>query len=191
MTDPAPDPDVDPDPRALELLDATRRLADRVWRSLASSEVRGEVAAELAGLADRLAPFEEVAPVRTPMGATLPGRGHPLLPPSRIDDGAERRTGTVTYTVAHAGAGHAVHGGQVSLLFDELLGGVAALVRPSRTASLTVNYRSLTPVGTELTVEGWVDRVEGRKIHVAGSLRDGDRVCAEAVGLFIAVDDWS
>ena len=84
-----------------------------------------------------------------------------------------RTIGTVTYTDAHAGAGEAVHGGQVMLLFDEMLGGVAGSVTASRTASLTVNYRSLTPMGVELRVEGWVDRVEGRKIYVRGRLLDG------------------
>jgi acyl-CoA thioesterase FadM len=68
---------------------------------------------------------------------------------------------------------------------------VAGTAAASRTASLTVDYRSLTPIGTELVVEGWVDRVDGRKIFVSGRLLDGDRVCAEAHGLFVAVDDWT
>ena len=70
-----------PDPQALELLDATRDLADRVWRSLAPSDVRAAVAAEIRTLAEQLGPFEEEAPVRTDVGMELPGRGHPLLPP--------------------------------------------------------------------------------------------------------------
>jgi acyl-coenzyme A thioesterase PaaI-like protein len=161
-----------------------------VWRSFAPSEVRSAVAADVARIATRLGPFEAQAPVRTPIGGALPGRGHPLLPPMVHRRDGDRWRGTVRYTAAHAGAGEAVHGGQVTLLFDEVLGAVAGSVRLCRTASLTVNYRSLTPVGIELTFEGWVDRVEGRKIHVAGSLRDGDRVCAEAVALFLGVEDW-
>jgi acyl-coenzyme A thioesterase PaaI-like protein len=180
-----------PDQQALELLDATRELADRVWRSLAPSDVRAAVALEIRRLSGQLGPFEAVAPVRTDVGSELPGRGHPLLPPMvRVTDGG-RTIGTVTYTDAHAGAGEAVHGGQVMLLFDEMLGGVAGSVTASRTASLTVDYRSLTPMGVELRVEGWVDRVEGRKIYVRGRLLDGERVCAEADGLFVAVRDWS
>ena len=179
------------DPRALDLLDATRHLADCVWRSLASPEVRGAVATEVARLAEQLGPFEQVVPVRTPIGATLPGRGHPLLPPFVRGPDDDRWIGTVTYTAAHGGAGDAVHGGQVTLLFDEILGGVAASIAPSRTATLTVNYRALTPVGVELTIEGWVERVEGRKVHTAGRLLEGERVCADAEGLFVAVEDWS
>lgn len=109
----------------------------------------------------------------------------------RDDRGSDRRIGTVTFASAHAGAGDAVHGGQVTLLFDEVLGGVAGAAAPSRTASLTVDYRSLTPVGVQLTVEGWVEGVGGRKIHVRGRLLDGARVLADATALFIAVDDWS
>jgi acyl-coenzyme A thioesterase PaaI-like protein len=183
---------VDPaDAQARELLDATRHLADCVWRSHAPPAVRGAVAAEIARLTERLGPFEEEAPVRTEIGGVLPGRGHPLLPPvvRRADPG--RMLGTVTYTRVHAGAGAAVHGGQVMLLFDEVLGGVAGTAAPSRTASLTVDYRSLTPIDTELTVEGWVERVDGRKIYVSGRLLDGERVCAEAHGLFVAVADWT
>jgi acyl-coenzyme A thioesterase PaaI-like protein len=181
-----------PDPSALELLDATRYLADRVWRSLAPAEVRVAIAAEVTKLAERLGPFEETAPVRTEIGGLLPGRGHPLLPPVIRREADDARTmGTVTFTNAHAGAGDAVHGGHVTLLFDEILGGVAGSAAASRTASLTVNYRSLTPLAVELTVEGWVDRVEGRKIYVRGRLLEGVRVCAEAEALFVAVEDWS
>ena len=179
------------DPDALELLDATRHLADRVWRSHASPEVRAEVAAEIRRLAEQLAPFAVEAPVQTPLGAPLPGRGHPLLPPVLRTHSDRGLTGTVTFTDAHLGAGSAVHGGQVTLLFDEVLGGVAATAAPSRTASLTVHFRSLTPFATPLRIEGWVERVEGRKIFVRGRLLDGDRVCAEAECLFLAVQDWS
>jgi len=181
---------VPPDP-ALELLDAARHLADRVWRSTAPPEVRAEVAGVLREAADRLGPPVEGAPPVTPMGIRLPGRGHPLLPPLVRRGGEGRRVGTVTFTGAHAGAGEAVHGGQVCLLFDDVLGGVAVQAAPhSRTGYLTVHFRALTPLGVPLDVEGWVERVDGRKIYVEGRLLDGDKVCAEAESLYIAVDGW-
>jgi acyl-coenzyme A thioesterase PaaI-like protein len=178
------------DPDALALLDAARHLADRVWRSHADPDVRAEVAAALRVLADRLGPFEAVAPVQTRYGAPLPGRGHPLLPPLVHSGRSDHVAGTVTFTEAHAGAGSAVHGGQVALLFDEVLGGVAGYAAKSRTASLHVNYRSLTPVGVALSFEAWVDRIDGRKVYVVGRLRDGDRLCADAEALFLRVDEW-
>ena len=56
------------------------------------------------------------------------------------------------------------------------------------TASLTVNFRSPTPLDEPLHMEAWVERREGRKIWVHGSMTAGDRLTAEAVGLFIALD---
>lgn len=180
-----------PDLDALALLDATRDLADHVWRSLAPPATRASVAAAIARLTPQLEPLETATPVVTPIGARLPGRGHPLLPPMIRNPGDGRTLGTVTYTSAHVGGGDAVHGGQIALLFDEVLGGVAATEGMNRTASITVNFRSLTPLYTALTVEGWVDRVEGRKVYVQARLLDGERVCADAEALFVTVDGWA
>ena len=55
------------------------------------------------------------------------------------------------------------------------------------TGRLTVNYRSPTPLETELRFVGWLERVEGRKIFTSGELWAGDRLCAEAEGLFISI----
>jgi hypothetical protein len=41
---------------------------------------------------------------------------------------------------------------------------------------------------TELRFEGVLDRVEGRKTFCRGTIHAGDRLCAEAEGLFVAVD---
>jgi len=72
-------------------------------------------------------------------------------------------------------------------VFDDLLGRLANAGgrRTSRTAYLTVNYRSITPIGRELRLEGRVDRQEGRKRFLTGRLFDGDTLCADAEGLFI------
>ena len=55
------------------------------------------------------------------------------------------------------------------------------------TGRLTVSYRSPTPLATELRFVGWLERVEGRKIFTRGELWAGDRLCAEAEGLFISI----
>src|SRR5262245_31715734 len=90
---------------AAALLDVTRDLADRVWRTEISAAERRALAADLTELASRLTPLQETAPVHTALGGRLPGRGHPLLPPVvRTPDGGRVR-GTVMFTTAHAGAG--------------------------------------------------------------------------------------
>ena len=55
------------------------------------------------------------------------------------------------------------------------------------TGRLTVHYRSPTPLETELRFVGWLERVDGRKIFTKGELWAGDRLCAEAEGLFISI----
>ena len=39
-----------------------------------------------------------------------------------------------------------------------------------------------------LTVEAWCERIEGRKVHLAGELRDGATTVAQAHALFVEVD---
>jgi hypothetical protein len=41
---------------------------------------------------------------------------------------------------------------------------------------------------TELTLRGWLERADGRKILCRGTMHAGDVLCAEAEGLFITVD---
>lgn len=94
----------------------------------------------------------------------------------------------VTYGDAYEGPPGCVHGGFVAAIFDEVLGLAQALSgAPGMTGRLTVTYRSPTPLHTELRVVGRLDSVEGRKISTSGEIRAGDRLCAEATGLFISV----
>lgn len=66
--------------------------------------------------------------------------------------------------------GHA-HGGAVAAAMDEALGAVAYMEgHPVVVARLTVDFRTMVPVGTDATFETWVERVEGRKIHTRGRL---------------------
>jgi DNA helicase-2/ATP-dependent DNA helicase PcrA len=55
---------------------------------------------------------------------------------------------------------------------------------------LDINYRSPTPLRLLLRYSAQVERIDGRKIFVKGELRvdADDRLCAEANGLFVAVD---
>jgi acyl-CoA thioesterase FadM len=55
------------------------------------------------------------------------------------------------------------------------------------TGRLEISYRSPTPLWHELRYEGWVVRVDGRKIHTAATLSHGATLCAEATGLFISM----
>jgi acyl-coenzyme A thioesterase PaaI-like protein len=119
----------------------------------------------------------------------LPGRGQLFLVPAQIDSTSDRSVrGRVTFTRFYLGAGGAAHGGSLPLLFDELFGHIVNRRHPgmSRTAYLTVHYEQITPIDHELQFEAAIDRIEGRKHFVTGSLTgsDGGILC-RAEGLFI------
>jgi acyl-coenzyme A thioesterase PaaI-like protein len=118
----------------------------------------------------------------------LVGALHPAAAPFEW----ERRDGRF---VAHGVLGAAfegppgyVHGGWVALMFDEALG-MANVTggNPGMTARLTVRYRRPTPLRTPLRLEAWTRDREGRRITTVGTLHAGDRLCAEAEGLFVQI----
>ena len=55
------------------------------------------------------------------------------------------------------------------------------------TGTLTIRYRSPTPLHSPLRFEAWVTGVEGRKIYTAGHCHAGDLLTAEAEGIFISI----
>jgi hypothetical protein len=121
-----------------------------------------------------------------------PARGLPLVPPFVCDHVEElvRLSGRVTFSRYFLGGNAAAHGGSLPLLFDELCGRIAGVRdgRPCRTAYLKVDYRSITPIEAELQFDAWLERIEGRKVYVRGTLKDGDRLCAEADSLFVILN---
>ncbi len=117
------------------------------------------------------------------------GLANPLSPPIEMAYVDGRVIGTVTFGAAYEGPPGCVHGGYVAATFDEVLGATQSLSgSQGMTARLIVNYRSPTPLGTELRFEGRLDRIEGRKIFTEGTLHAGDTLCAEAEGLFISFE---
>jgi acyl-coenzyme A thioesterase PaaI-like protein len=136
--------------------------------------------AEAANAGDSEGPFDN---------SPLMGLSNPLAPPMRLEVHEDRVTGTVVCGTAYEGPPGHVHGGYVAAMFDELLGLTQSLSgKHGMTGRLTVHYRSPTPLHTELTLEGTLDRYDGRKIICSGRLRAGDVLCAEADGLFVTVD---
>lgn len=102
---------------------------------------------------------------------------------------ADRIRGHITVDRRHEGAPGFVHGGAVSTILDDALGSVLLILeRPAVTAKLEVNYRRPAFIGRRFEVEAWAERVEGRKLHLAGEMRDQGELIADAAGLFIEVD---
>lgn len=165
-----------------------RSFLDHVAAAKADDITLTRLAFDLAAWRERLAPLavsERDQDFAQRMD--LPGRGQTMSPAFVVRDAdGENVTGTVRYGRYFLGGNGAVHGGAVSLLFDEVFGRLANSHRtPSRTASLKTDYRAVTPVGVELDVHVWLERVEGRKRWVRGTLKHGQVLCVEAEALFL------
>ena len=169
---------------------AQRLLQDRLAGAALPADVAGIVTEQLRQLGALLAAYQMPEPDRIDgWRPDLPGRGHPLLPPYLIDDETETTlSGRVTFTRFYLGGNGAPHGGAHPLLFDDVLGRVMNHKQPgvSRTASLTVNYRRVTPLGVELRWEASRDRVDGRKRWGSARLLDqAGMLLSDAEGLFL------
>jgi acyl-coenzyme A thioesterase PaaI-like protein len=120
------------------------------------------------------------------------GANNPIAPPLRMQavgdpEGDNHIEGQVTFGPAYEGPPGHCHGGMIAAMFDELLGYVQRA--PGFTAYLKIDYRAPTPLNRELSVKGWVDRVEGRKRYIRGTCHLDGVLLTEAEGLFIAPRD--
>ncbi len=89
----------------------------------------------------------------------------------------------------HEGAPGLAHGGALATALDDLLGTVLIIIeRPAVTASLTIDYRRPALLHRRYDLEAWCERIEGRKLYLAGTIKDGDALVAEARALFLQVD---
>ncbi|CCW13215.1 hypothetical protein RAJCM14343_5719 [Rhodococcus aetherivorans] len=159
-------------------VEALRRLQDLAVSTHIPDDVVDRAIEQAEALGDLLEPHV-VPEGRSPAGFNidLPGRGSLLMPPWMIEKfDAESVRSRGTFRLYHRGGNSAAHGGTLPLLFDDLFGMVVhAAGHPiARTGYLHVNYRKITPLETELVVEGRVDRVEGRKLFCSAELHDFD-----------------
>ena len=114
---------------------------------------------------------------------------NPLAPPITVRFSPDNDViATCTYGSPYEGPPGCLHGGFIAAGFDEVLGFAQAFSgHPGMTANLSITYRSPTPLYREVTYVGRLDRIDGRKIYTSATLSDGDRLCAEATGLFISM----
>ncbi|MBW2314020.1 MAG: PaaI family thioesterase [Deltaproteobacteria bacterium] len=184
------------------LATAMRRVIDRLVTSDAPEEELGDAADRLERYADHLethgqsrpySGFAEAANAGS-VGAffdasPIIGLANPLAPPLRLAAAGDVITGDVHFGSAYEGPPGCVHGGWIAAAFDEFLGFVmSATGNPGMTGTLKVIYRSPTPLKTDLRFEAGERRIEGRKTFATGRLLAGDRLCAEAEGIFISLD---
>lgn len=160
------------------LIEATRGLADRL-EDLPNLREYGGAALGPAGASA----LDERSPIS--------GQGNPIAPPMHLECDGVTTWGHATYGIAYEGPPLHVHGGWVIAAFDELLGVAQAVSgQPGMTGTITVVLRGPTPLHQRIDYEGWVDRVEGRKVFAKGEARLDGRVLAEAEAVFIAPKNW-
>jgi acyl-coenzyme A thioesterase PaaI-like protein len=200
-----PDPDqLTPD--ALEkrrLAGAMRQVVETLIATGAPTPLISEAADDLERIATRFAGiphdpqyegYRETANVGGDPHASFElspfiGRANPLAPPISLRLEGDVVVGEVVFGSAYEGPPGCVHGGYVAAAFDELLGATQSLSgAPGMTGTLTVRYRSPTPLLTPLVMRGRIREVEGRKIFAEGTVHADDRLCAEAEGIFISID---
>jgi acyl-CoA thioesterase FadM len=56
------------------------------------------------------------------------------------------------------------------------------------TGTLKIRYLRPTPLHQRVDIEGWTERVEGRRIVAKGRMTVAGELTAEAEGLFITID---
>ena len=197
--------DAEPSERRAELhrlADGARGVLHRLVQTSAPLELISAAADDLERLAAQFSVhpsssiyegFAEAANAGEPFAffdhSPMLGKANPLAPPITLRLEGDHMEGAVTFGAAYEGPPGCVHGGFVAAAFDEILGATQSLSgAPGMTARLSVDYRSPTPLHTELRFVGRLERVDGRKIYTRGELWAGAVLCAEAEGLFITID---
>lgn len=117
-----------------------------------------------------------------------------LLPPALdvaydVDDlGHPTVTAVVCLGDEYEGPPGSVHGGYLAAMFDNLLGVLPYRLTGQRgafTGRLTVRYRALTPLNTELVLTGEVTDARSRRVTATGQCHADGVLTAEAEGLFV------
>lgn len=116
------------------------------------------------------------------------GQSNAIAPPMHIWQADGRVHALVTPGWGYEGPPGSLHGGVISLLFDQLLG-IAQRITGSAgvTGSLTVRYHHPTPVNKSLRFVADVDRVEGKKKFMVSELWVDDQRTASCEAVFISV----
>ena len=188
------------------LSDAVRRLVALTVTTEADAVSTAAMAARLDALADELEAWrpDEVPPryatgAEPPPGAWDPhdnfqfdvvlGLYNPLALPVEMTWEPPLAIGRACFTTPYEGPPGCVHGAVIAGAFDQVfnVANLAAEVA-GPTARLSISYRRPTLLHRDLVFEGWVERIEGRKIATLGRIVQDGEVTCEAEGLFIRFD---
>ena len=185
-----------------QLAEALRQLMVQLHSTELSSEEDARVAREVTALASGMNGNErlrwyEGGPEQNNYArfALFHGPANPVAIPMTVSDavvstGVDGVVGEVTVSRLYEGPPRGVHGGYLSGLFDDILGGAMRVAGgpTGLTGRLTVRYRSVTPLDTPLRFEAWPTDVRSRRIVTKATCSVNGVVTAEAEALFLRVD---
>jgi uncharacterized protein (TIGR00369 family) len=106
------------------------------------------------------------------------------------DDARQRIVGRFRLGEEYQGGSGFLHGGIIALLLDEAMGKAARFhAEDAVTAELRVEYKKPIRANTDIVVEGFVTRRDGRQLYHEGEIRNeaGD-LLARGEGRFVIID---
>jgi uncharacterized protein (TIGR00369 family) len=106
------------------------------------------------------------------------------------DDARQRIVGRFRLGEEYQGGSGFLHGGIIALLLDEAMGKAARFhAAHAVTAELRVEYKKPIRANTDIVVEGFVTRRDGRQLYHEGEIRNeaGD-LLARGKGRFVIID---
>ena len=185
------------------MADAVRRLVAITVDSDAGASATADAAAKLHALADELESLvkEPEPPKHVGIESSADSNPHdhfqldvvlglynPLALPVEMRWEPPVARGDANFTSPYEGPPGCVHGAIIAATFDQVFN--VANIKSSiagPTAYLHVDYKRPTLLRRDLTFEGWVEKVDGRKITCRGRIVQDGNVTCEAEGLFIQV----
>ena len=183
------------------LVSRVHDLIDAVANTEVDTDTLAETAATVEGLTERLnvarreigtMVARELGDGTTEIGTItniVAGDTNPAAPRLALMRTDEGLRAEITLNTIYQGPPGLVHGGWIAAMLDQAVGSVSAVeTSPGLTANLEIDYRRPTPLFTPLEITSWVDRVEGRKVYVAGQIRAHGEVTAEGTALMIRVE---
>ncbi len=117
------------------------------------------------------------------------GSANPLSIGLRMRQEGDQAVGVAILDRGWEGAPGRSHGGIVASCVDETLGGLLPIVgEMAFTGELTLRYEGPCPMGVPLEFRAWLDRREGRKLHLGCTGTAAGAVFVRASAVFITID---
>lgn len=117
------------------------------------------------------------------------GSANPLSIGLKIRREGEQAVGVVTLDRGWEGAPGRSHGGVVAACVDETLGGLLPIAgEMAFTGELTMRYERPCPMGVPLEFRAWLERREGRKLHLGCTGTADGATFVRASAVFITID---